>query len=41
MFEGTAPSADMWRSFGVYRAQVPVTASASWRERFLALTGRR
>lgn len=41
MFEGTEPSAQMWRSFGIYRAQVPVPDSASWRERFLALTGRR
>jgi hypothetical protein len=41
MWEGTAPSADMWRSFGVYRAQVPVPDDVPWRDRFLALTGRR
>ncbi|MEV4317482.1 hypothetical protein [Actinocrispum sp. NPDC049592] len=40
MFEGTAPAAEMWRSLGIYRAPVPVGADASWRTRFLALTGR-
>jgi hypothetical protein len=40
MWEGTSPSADMWRSFGIFRAEVPVAADASWRVRFLALTGR-
>lgn len=40
MYEGTAPAAGMWRSFGIYRAERPVPADASWRERFLALTGR-
>jgi uncharacterized protein (TIGR03086 family) len=41
MFEGTAPAAEMWRSFGIYRPEVPVPADAPWRTRFLALTGRR
>jgi hypothetical protein len=41
MWEGTAPAADMWRSFGVYRVPVPVPDDALWRTRFLALTGRR
>jgi hypothetical protein len=40
MFEGTAPTAEMWRSFGIYREEVPVPQDASWRERFLGLTGR-
>lgn len=41
MYEGTEPSAEMWRSFGIYREQVPVPDGASWRDRYLALTGRR
>ncbi len=41
MYEGTKPSAEMWRSYGIYRAQVPVADGASWRDRYLALTGRR
>jgi hypothetical protein len=41
MWEGTAPAADMWRSFGVYREEVPVPDGASWRARYLGLTGRR
>jgi hypothetical protein len=41
MWEGTAPSADTWRSFGVFRPAVPVADGAAWRDRFLALTGRR
>jgi hypothetical protein len=40
MWEGTAPSADMWRSFGIYREEAPVPEGASWRARYLALTGR-
>ncbi|MGH3585054.1 MAG: hypothetical protein ACRDQ0_01920 [Pseudonocardia sp.] len=40
MYEGTAPAADMWRSFGVYRQEVPVPDGASWRARYLGLTGR-
>jgi hypothetical protein len=40
MWEGTAPAADTWRSFGVYRAEVPVPDGAAWRTRYLALTGR-
>lgn len=40
MWKGTEPSADMWRSFGIYRQQVPVAADAPWRDRYLALTGR-
>jgi hypothetical protein len=40
MWEGTAPAADMWRSFGIYRKEVPVPDDASWRARYLALTGR-
>ncbi|HYH29649.1 MAG TPA: hypothetical protein VD903_04615 [Pseudonocardia sp.] len=40
MWEGTAPAADMWRSFGVYRQEVPVPDGASWRARYLGLTGR-
>jgi len=41
MYEGTEPTSDMWRSFGIYRDRLPVTVSATWRERYLALTGRR
>jgi hypothetical protein len=41
MFHGTAPSAEMWRSFGIYRAPLPVPSTASWRQRYLALTGRK
>lgn len=40
MWEGTAPSADTWRSFGIYRAEVAVPDGASWRARYLGLTGR-
>jgi hypothetical protein len=40
MWEGTAPTAEMWRSFGVYRPAVPVPDGASWRARYLGLTGR-
>ena len=41
MYDGTQPTVSVWRSFGVYREQVPVPEGASWRERFLGLTGRR
>jgi hypothetical protein len=41
MYEGTEPTSDMWRSFGIYRDLLPVPESATWRERYLALTGRR
>lgn len=41
MWEGTAPSAEMWRSFGIFREPVPVSEDAPWRDRFLGLTGRR
>jgi hypothetical protein len=41
MYEGTAESAEMWRSIGIYRKQVEIADDASWRDRFLALTGRR
>ena len=41
MWEGTAPSAEMWRSFGIFRTPVPVPDDAPWRDRYLALTGRR
>ncbi len=40
MWEGTAPAADTWRSFGIYRQEVPVPTGAGWRARYLALTGR-
>ena len=40
MFEGTSPGAQMWRSFGIYRAPLDVPAGASWPDRYLALTGR-
>ena len=40
MFDGTAPHAEMWRSFGIYRTEVEVGQDASWRVRYLALTGR-
>ncbi len=40
MWEGTVPEADTWRQYGIYRSPVPVTDDASWRDRFLALTGR-
>ena len=40
MFHGTAPTAEMWRSFGIYRAPVPVGPGSTWREKYLALTGR-
>jgi hypothetical protein len=41
MWEGTAPAADMWRSFGIYREELPIPDGASWRARYLALTGRK
>ena len=41
MYEGTFPMAEMWRSFGIYRAPVEVPGDASWRDRYLGLTGRR
>jgi hypothetical protein len=41
MYEGTQPTSYIWRSFGAYREPVPVAEDATWRERFLALTGRR
>ncbi len=40
MVEGTEPTADMWRSFGVYRERVAVADGAPWRDRYLTLTGR-
>ena len=40
MWEGTAPAAEMWRSFGVYRVPLDVPDDAAWSTRFLALTGR-
>ncbi len=40
MFDGTASTADLWRSFGVYRTPVPVGAVATWREKYLGMTGR-
>ena len=40
MVEGTAPTAEVWRSFGVYRAPVPGADHAPWPDRYLALTGR-
>jgi hypothetical protein len=40
MWEGTAPAADTWRSFGIYREEVAVPDGASWRARYLGLTGR-
>ena len=40
MYKGTAEAAQMWRSIGIYRKQVEVAQDASWRDRFLALTGR-
>ena len=40
MVEGTEPTADVWRSFGVYRERVPVADDAPWVDRYLALTGR-
>jgi hypothetical protein len=41
MREGTAPAADMWRSCGIYREELPIPDGASWRARYLALTGRK
>jgi hypothetical protein len=41
MYEGTQPTVFIWQSFGAYREPVPVSDDATWRERFLALTGRR
>jgi hypothetical protein len=40
MYEGTAPTGYIWRTFGAYREPVPVPDRATWRERFLGLTGR-
>ena len=34
---GHGPTSDMWRSFGIYRDRLPVTDSATWRERYLAI----
>jgi hypothetical protein len=36
----TEASAAMWRSIGIFRTPVGVSDDASWRDRFLALTGR-
>jgi hypothetical protein len=41
MWKGTEPAAEMWRSMGIFRAPVPISEDAPWRDRFLALTGRR
>jgi hypothetical protein len=41
MWAGTEPSAEMWRSMGIFRTPVTVSDDASWRNRFLALAGRR
>jgi uncharacterized protein (TIGR03086 family) len=41
MWAGTEPSAEMWRSMGIFRPPVTVSDDASWHNRFLALTGRR
>jgi hypothetical protein len=40
MWNGTEPSAEMWRSMGIFRPPVPVADDANWRDRFLALSGR-
>jgi hypothetical protein len=40
MFDGTVSGAEMWRSFGIYREPLAAAPDASWRERYLALTGR-
>jgi hypothetical protein len=41
MWNGTEPSAERWRSMGIFRPSVPVADDAHWRDRFLALSGRR
>jgi hypothetical protein len=41
MYEGVVESAEMWRSIGIFRSPVTVSDDASWRDRYLALTGRR
>jgi hypothetical protein len=40
MYAGTAATAGTWREFGIYRTPVTVPPDASWRDRYLALTGR-
>lgn len=40
MWEGTAPAADMWRSYGIFRDPLPMPADVSWRDRFLLSAGR-
>ncbi|PXY24486.1 hypothetical protein BA062_30235 [Prauserella flavalba] len=41
MYDGSVPLAPRWREIGVFREPVPVAGDASWRTRYLALTGRR
>jgi hypothetical protein len=40
MWEGTAPDAEQWRSYGVFREPLPMPADVSWRDRFLLSAGR-
>jgi hypothetical protein len=41
MYEGTAPTADHWRSVGVFRAPLPSPEGhVSWRDQFLLMAGR-
>ncbi|MBK1786298.1 hypothetical protein [Prauserella cavernicola] len=41
LYEGSVGLAPTWREIGVFREPVPVADGASWRTRYLALTGRR
>ncbi|HEY0816057.1 MAG TPA: hypothetical protein VGE11_22510 [Pseudonocardia sp.] len=41
MYEGTAPTADHWRSVGLFRTPLPwPEGHVSWRDQFLLLAGR-
>ena len=41
MYEITAPEAERWRSYGVFRAPLPLPEGhVSWRDQFLLMAGR-
>jgi hypothetical protein len=41
MYDGTSPTAEQWRSIGVFRAPLPLPdGHVSWRDQFLLMAGR-
>jgi hypothetical protein len=41
MYEGTGPTADQWRSTGLFRTPLPLPEGhVSWRDQFLLMAGR-